>query len=180
MKLNNIEDKEMIRHALAAGDDWLRKQGIISDFSINTIIVSTYINFPQVRNVEIDIDRTEQKLYMRVYCSIWSILLMILLGKRDKFIDSLFDWLQEYLPTYQLSVELRRWRGKKGANHDTPVNVSNKSDFHSESDYTELSGVFTQASATGNHNTINPVEAPTKAQSELESGDGKGDTQRNE
>lgn len=182
--MDEAEEKEMLKQALSAGDDWLRKQGVISDFSINTILVSTYVNFPQVRNVELDIDRTNQRLYMRVYCSIWSILLMIILRRRQKFVDALFDWLQEYLPTYQLSVELKRWRGEGGGNSEAVINSRSERAVDGEPDEdsgpTELQQALEQARTTGGSNTVNPAQASAEAEPATEPGDGEGDTQGNE
>jgi hypothetical protein len=174
--MDEAEDKEMLKQALSAGDDWLRKQGVISDFSINAILVSTYVNFPQVRNVELDIDRTNQRLYMRVYCSIWSILLMMILRRRQKFVDALFDWLQEYLPTYQLSVELKRWRGEGGGNGEAVINSRNERGVDVDTDEdgpSDVQRAFEQARTSGgsiNSNDVSKATAKNEQGSEPKNG----------
>lgn len=113
MERDEKEDKKMLDQALSAGDDWLRKQGVITDFSINTIIAWIYVNFQKVENVDMDVDRPNQQLYVRVYLRFWTLVFMTIFRQKDQFIDTIFAWLSEYLPTYELSVELRRWRGGK-------------------------------------------------------------------
>ena len=113
MERDDKESKQMLDQALSAGDEWLRKQGVITDFSINTIITWVYVNFEKVENVEMDVDRPNQRLYVRLYLSFWTLFLMTIFRQKDAFLDVVFNWLTEYLPTYELSVELKRWRGGK-------------------------------------------------------------------
>ena len=105
------DDKKMLDQALSAGDDWLRKQGVITDFSINTILAWIYLNFAKVQNVEMEVDKPRQRLYVSVYLGFWTLLWMTLLRRKDDFLDLIFNWLAEYLPTYEISVELKRWKG---------------------------------------------------------------------
>lgn len=105
------ESKKSLDQALSAGDDWLRKQGVITDFSVNTIIAWVYLNFQKVQNVEMDVDRPKQQLFMRIYLGFWTLLLMTIFKQKDTFLDEVFNWLADYLPTYEVSVELKRWKG---------------------------------------------------------------------
>ena len=111
MERDDKDDKEMLDKALSAGDDWLRKQGVITDFSINTILAWIYLNFAKVENVEMDVDRPKQQIYVRVYLRFWTLFLMTIFRQKDEFLDLIFNWLAEYLPTYEISVELKRFRG---------------------------------------------------------------------
>lgn len=106
------EELQELNQVLLSGDEWLRKQGIISDFSINTIIVWINLNFPKVKNVEIDVDKSNQRLYLRVYLSFWTLLFMTLFRRKDRFLDLVFNWLTEYVPLYETSIELKRWKNQ--------------------------------------------------------------------
>lgn len=112
MSQDDAESKQMLSQALGAADDWLRKQGVLTDFSFNTILTWLYVNFEKVQNVELDVDRPQQRLYVRVYLTFWTLFWMTLFRKKDTFLDLIFNWLSEYLPTYQVSVELVRYRGQ--------------------------------------------------------------------
>lgn len=112
MNQDDAESKQMLGQALGAADDWLRKQGVLTDFSFNTILTWIYVNFEKVQNVELDVDRPQQRLYVRVYLTFWTLFWMTLFRRKDTFLDLIFNWLDEYLPTYQVSVELVRYRGQ--------------------------------------------------------------------
>lgn len=105
------DDSKQLDQALSAADDWLRKQGVITDFSFNTILAWFYLNFKKIQNIELDVDRPNQRLYVRVYLTFWTLFWMTLFRQKDRFLDQSFDFLQEYLPTFQVSVELARYRG---------------------------------------------------------------------
>lgn len=106
------EDKAELGQALSAADDWLRKQGVVTDFSFNTILAWFYVNFPKIQNVELDVDRPKQRIYVRVYLGFWTLFWMTLLRQKDRFLDQSFDFLQEYLPSFEIQVDLMRYRGK--------------------------------------------------------------------
>ncbi len=105
-------DKTELGQALSAADDWLRKQGVVTDFSFNTILAWFYVNFEKIQNVELDVDRPKQQLVVRVYLTFWTLFWMTLFRQKDRFLDQSFDFLQEYLPTYEIQVDLVRYRGK--------------------------------------------------------------------
>ena len=106
------ESKGQLDQALTAADDWLRKQGVVTDFSFNTILAWFYVNFEKIQNVELDVDRPKQQIVVRVYLSFWTLFFMTLFRQKDKFLDQSFDFLQEYLPTFNIQVDLVRYRGK--------------------------------------------------------------------
>lgn len=105
------DDKQQLNQALSAADDWLRKQGVVTDFSFNTILAFFYVNFDKIQNVELDVDRPQQRIYVRVYLTFWTLFWMTIFRQKDKFLDQSFDFLNEYLPTFEISVELLRYRG---------------------------------------------------------------------
>lgn len=106
------DDKAELGDALSAADDWLRKQGVVTDFSFNTILAWFYVNFQKIQNVELDVDRPKQRIYVRVYLGFWTLFWMTLFRQKDRFLDQSFDFLQEYLPTFEIQVDLVRYRGK--------------------------------------------------------------------
>lgn len=106
------DDKGQLDQALSAADDWLRKQGVVTDFSFNTILAWFYVNFEKIQNVELDVDRPKQRIIVRVYLSFWTLFFMTLFRQRDRFLDQCFDFMQEYLPTYEIQIDLVRFRGK--------------------------------------------------------------------
>lgn len=117
------EAKRLLDQVFSAGDDWMRKNGVVTEFTLNTIIAFIYINFPKIKNVDIDLDRRGSKIYIYLYASIWQILLWIVLGRREKIVDLIFDWVRDYIPTYKVLVQLRRSKGRredeiKGLNND--------------------------------------------------------------
>ena len=126
------ESKKMLDQALSAGDDWLRKQGVITDFSINTIIAWVYLNFEKVENVELDVDRPKQRIYARIYLGFWTLLLMTLFRQKDELLDTIYNRLAEYLPTYEISVELKRWKGAKREKFSINPIVSSPDDTDNE------------------------------------------------
>lgn len=132
------ETKKMLDQALSAGDDWLRKQGVITDFSINTIIAWVYLNFQKVENVEMDVDRPKQQIYMRIYLGFWTLVWMTLFRQKDQFIDTVFAWLADYLPTYEVSVELKRWRG--GSHEKFSVDTGNDASVIADDELSEGEG----------------------------------------
>jgi hypothetical protein len=131
------EAKRLLDQAFSAGDDWMRKHGVVTEFTLNTIIAFVYINFPNIKNVDIDLDRRGSKIYIYLHASIWRILLWILLGRRERVVDSVFDWVREYLPTYKVFVELRRSKGRR---EDEIKNLNNAGDDNG-ADLPELESV---------------------------------------
>jgi hypothetical protein len=107
----NDDSKEMLGQALGAADDWLRKQGVLTDFSFNTILAWLYVNFEKIQNVELDVDRPNQRIYIRIYLSFWTLVIMTILRRKDQFLDLIFGWLSDYVPTYQVEVRLLRYKG---------------------------------------------------------------------
>lgn len=114
------ETKVELDQAISAADDWLRKQGVVTDFSFNTILAWFYVNFSKIQNVELDVDRPQQQIFVRVYFSFWTLFWMTLFRQRDRFLDQSFDFLQEYLPTYEISIDLLRYRGIQRKNAVDP------------------------------------------------------------
>ena len=106
------DDKGQLDQALSAADDWLRKQGVVTDFSFNTILAWFYVNFEKIQNVELDVDRPKQQIVARVYLSFWTLFWMTLFRQKDRFLDQCFDFLQDYLPTFDVRVDLVRYRVK--------------------------------------------------------------------
>lgn len=137
------ETKKMLDQALSAGDDWLRKQGVITDFSINTIIAWVYLNFQKVENVEMDVDRPKQRIYMRIYLGFWTLVWMTFFRQKDQFIDTVFAWLTDYLPTYEVSVELKRWRG--GSREKFTVDTGDDTSVVANDELSESEGNIAQA-----------------------------------
>lgn len=169
------ESKEMLNQALSAGDDWLRKQGVITDFSVNTMIAWVYLNFEQVKNVEMDIDKPNQRLYVRLYLNFWTLVLMTLLRRRDVLLDTIFSWLSEYLPYYEISVELRRNRGGK---NEKFIVANRGSDGNDADQLFEPEGNIADAIKARNEsaaNSKNNTEATTEIELRTEPSTSKND-----
>lgn len=138
------ESKQLLDQAFAAGDDWLRKQGVVSDFTLNTIIVFVYSNFPQIKNVDIDLDKQNNRIYIKLYASVWTILAWMLFRQRQKLIDLVFNWVKDYIPTYKVSVELRRSTGRR---EDEIKKLNSSGDTDDGDDLPELEGIASISNA---------------------------------
>jgi hypothetical protein len=138
------ESKQLLDQAFSAGDDWLRKQGVVTNFTLNTIIVFVYSNFPQIKNVDIDLDKQNNRIYIKLYASLWMILLWMLLRRRQKLIDLVFNWVQEYIPMYKISVELRRSTIRR---EDEIKQLNPSRDTDDGDDLPELEGVANLSNA---------------------------------
>lgn len=153
------ETKKLLDGAFSAGDDWLRQHGVVTDFTINTIIVFVYSNFPQIKNVDIDLDKQASRIYLRVYASTWRILFWMLLGQRQKVIDLIFNWVREYLPKYKVSVELRRSTERR---EDEIKNLNPSGDDDGD-DLPELEGIANLSNSIKLNEVPLYSESPVKA-----------------
>jgi hypothetical protein len=72
------------------------------------------------------------------------ILLWMLLRQRQKLIDLVFNWVQEYIPIYKVSVELRRSTIRR---EDEIKQLNPSRDIDDGDDLPELEGVANLSNA---------------------------------
>lgn len=101
---------EDLAQAIAAGDAWLLKYGVVSPMSHNNIVLNLYMNFPKVKFVEYFMSQNPEERWIKVvmYYSFWT----LLFTNKDTLIDTIVDVLHQYLHEYDVTVELKRH--KKG------------------------------------------------------------------
>jgi len=99
----------------AAGDAWLRKYGMVTGIAHNAIVMNLYVAFPKVKYLEYFLPESTEnrKVWVILYVPLWRLLFM----NRDKMVEDVIFFLREYLDSYDIRVELKRY--KKGVEkHD--------------------------------------------------------------
>lgn len=115
----NIDDLEQV---FAAGDSWLRKYGIVTPIAHNSIVLNLYGAFPKVRYLEYFLpeDSSRRKVWVILYVPFWK----LLFTNREKMIDSVIDFLREYLFDYEINVELKRYKKGVDKSDEIPSSIT--------------------------------------------------------
>lgn len=105
------KDVDDLTSLFTNGDAWLRKFGVVDNpVAHNNMILNLRMNFPKAMGVEYYLPKNPEDRRIRVvlYFSFWRLLFC----KKDQLIDAVIDLVKEYLHDYDVSVELRRWKGR--------------------------------------------------------------------
>lgn len=103
-------DSEDLEKALIQGDSWLLKYGVVSSVTHNNIVLNLRVQFPAIKNLEYYLDTEHRKIDLIVYLGFWRLLGMTLFGRRNAFMDSIIELLQDYLYDYNIKVKVRRYK----------------------------------------------------------------------
>ncbi len=109
------KELELFNQVITEGDTWLREHGIVGDVAHNTVVTNVYVMFPQVKYVDYLIDTNAKVMDMYVYIGFWRLLFMTIFGKSKSMVDELFYLTSDYMKTYEVRVNLRRFKGEEAA-----------------------------------------------------------------
>lgn len=112
---DNKKDLELFNQVITEGDQWLREHGIVNDMSHNTVVTNIYVMFPQVKYVDYLIDTNNKIMDLYVYVGFWRLLFMTIFGKSQALVNELFSLTSNYMKTYEVRVNLRRFKGEEAA-----------------------------------------------------------------
>ena len=115
----DITDLEQI---FAAGDAWLTKYGVVSPIMHNNIILNLYMHFPKVKYVEYFLyPNATRKIHVVMHYRF----IDLLFRNKEKIIDEVIELLKEYLYDYEITVELKRFKG--GNRNEKVSNITDNS-----------------------------------------------------
>ena len=84
--------------------NFFRENDILTDYDLNTMVLSVYMASPKIKNVEIFIDRHEHIISVYAYLSRWN----YLFGSKKKIIDQIVADLQPITSkNYTLNDEMK-------------------------------------------------------------------------
>ena len=114
----NSKEREKILSIVQEGDEWVRGLGLVTDAHKN-IIVHVMATLPRVEDYDVYIDPNEQRIEVVLY--IKSSFLNLFFNREPKAIKEAYEFLTAYLPTYEVTVRAKRFRGdsNEDSNHDS-------------------------------------------------------------
>lgn len=106
-KLNKIKEDVGLEQNqfIAMADQWLREQGIISDYAKNAIIINLYTNFPKAQMVEFYLDQEEKMIEVHLHFKLWH----WLFARNTTLTDRTTSLIKQYLPDFKITAEKRRY-----------------------------------------------------------------------
>lgn len=91
-----------------AGDEWLRKSGVITDIHHNALILNFYVHFPRAKYLEYFMNQEDKQIELYLHYGFFARQFV----NHERLQQKAQDLLKAYLPDYSITVTLQPYRKK--------------------------------------------------------------------